>query len=118
MPDTSSTDAVVPIPCLSTSVIVRSWMDRLACGRAAPDLLARLGRVQVLHARAARASTICTAISLATSPAACPPMPSATMNTPRDSLTSTAKLSSLPERIMPDVGPRGVQQPDHYAFRK
>jgi hypothetical protein len=32
--------------------------------------------------RASSRETICTAISLATSPAACPPMPSATMKTP------------------------------------
>ena len=30
VPDTMSTEAVVPIPCLSTSVIVRSWMLRFA----------------------------------------------------------------------------------------
>ena len=42
-----------------------------------------------------------TAISLATSPAAWPPMPSATMNSPRFPRAATAKLSSFPDRIMP-----------------
>jgi len=42
-----------------------------------------------------------TAISLATSPAAWPPMPSATMKMPRAPFASTAKLSSLPDRIIP-----------------
>src|SRR5436190_3591673 len=40
-----------------------------------------------------------TAISLATSPAACPPMPSATTKIPRSG--TMRKLSSFPERIMP-----------------
>src|SRR5436189_3459445 len=40
-----------------------------------------------------------TAISLATSPAACPPMPAATTRIPRSG--TMRKLSSFPERIMP-----------------
>ena len=78
-----STDAVVPIPCLSTSVIVRSWIARFAClQRVRHELARRPRRRRSRDAARARAETICTAISLATSPAAWPPIPSATMKMP------------------------------------
>jgi hypothetical protein len=43
------------------------------------DALGRCTIFEIFNARNSR-SMICTAISLATSPAACPPMPSATTN--------------------------------------
>ena len=52
--------------------------DRLR-GSARPPRVARTSR----GASRSRATMMRTAISLATSPAACPPIPSATMNTPR-----------------------------------
>ena len=76
------TVAVVPMPRLSCSERVRSKIASFAARIA--DRTRSLASAS-LRPRSEPISdeVIRTAISLATSPAACPPMPSATMNMPR-----------------------------------
>ena len=78
----TSTVAVVPIPRLSCSASVRSKIASFAARMAS---LTRSPACSSLRPRSEPISceVIRTAISLATSPAACPPIPSATMKTPR-----------------------------------
>jgi protein phosphatase len=75
------TEAVVPMPCLSLSREVRSKIARLA-SRSARSMRPTASSTGPERSSSSRAM-ICTAMALATSPAACPPMPSATMNSPR-----------------------------------
>ena len=78
----TSTVAVVPMPRLSCSEIVRSKIASLAARIAvetrSPACSSFRPRTDPILCEVIR-----TAISLATSPAACPPMPSATMKIPR-----------------------------------
>ena len=78
----TSTVAVVPMPRLSCSASVRSKMASFAARMA---VLTRSPACSSLSPRSEPIwwEVMRTAISLATSPAACPPIPSATMNTPR-----------------------------------
>ena len=76
------TVAVVPMPRLSCSEIVRSKMASLAT-RIAPRIRSPTCGSDSPRIEPISRDVMRTAISLATSPAACPPMPSATMKTPR-----------------------------------
>ena len=75
------------MPCLSDSCSVRSKMARLAAASAS-TMWAGAAESSVVPSGASSRATICTAIALATSPAAWPPMPSATMNSPRCGVAS------------------------------
>src|SRR5438132_1427858 len=89
---------VVPIPRLSCSVSVRWKMAPFAARIDVRIRSATWSSERLFNDPSSRA-TKRTAISLATSPAACPPMPSATTKIPRSG--TMRKLSSFPERIMP-----------------
>ncbi len=78
----TSTVAVVPMPRLSCSESVRSKIASLAA-RIAVRIRSLASASDSPRSEPISCDVIRTAISLATSPAACPPMPSATMKTPR-----------------------------------
>src|SRR3989442_6653663 len=89
---------VVPIPRLSCSVSVR-WKMAPFAARIDVRIRSATWSSERLFKDPSSRATKRTAISLATSPAACPPMPSATRKIPRSG--TMRKLSSFPERIMP-----------------
>ncbi len=108
-PAMSSADVVVPMPRFSGSSwprwytaepaawIAFSRIARTSCGRTVVSPLAKRSIVSLFASTAARNS--CTASCDATSPEACPPIPSAT--TKSCSFLSTRKLSSLISRFLP-----------------
>src|SRR6266550_2160742 len=89
---------VVPMPRLSCSVSVR-WKMAPFAPRIAVRIRSATWSSERLFRDPSSRATKRTAISLATSPAACPPIPSATTKIPRSG--TMRKLSSFPERMIP-----------------
>src|SRR5882724_7859559 len=92
------TVTVVPISRLSCSVSVR-WKMAPFAARIDVRMRSAIWSSESPFRDPSSRATKRTAISLATSPAACPPIPSATTKIPRSG--TMRKLSSFPERMMP-----------------